>query len=108
VDRILLALGESAAVRRPVTVYFVALGDAARREAFKAVAALRDAGIGADLDLAGRGMKGQMKDADRSGARWAAIIGEDELAAGEVTLKDLTAGEQARIRLDDLERRLSK
>jgi len=107
VDRILLALGDTGAPSRPITVYFVALGDAARLEAFKIVASLRDAGIAADLDLGSRGMKGQMKDADRSGARWAAILGENELAAGEVTLKDLSGGEQERVRIDDLERRLS-
>jgi len=107
VDRILLALGEKAAAS-PVTVYFVALGEAARLEAFKRVASLREAGIGADLDLGARGMKGQMKDADRSGARWAAILGESEMAAGEVMLKDLVAGEQERIRMDDLAGRLAR
>ena len=50
----------------------------------------------------GRGMKGQMKEADRSGARWAAIIGDDELAAGEVTLKDLKTGEQERVARNEL------
>ena len=40
----------------------------------------------------GRGMKGQMKDADRSGARYAVIFGDDELAAGEATVKDLEHG----------------
>jgi histidyl-tRNA synthetase len=48
-----------------------------------------------------------MKDADRSGARWAAILGENELSAGEVSLKDLAGGEQERVRIDDLERRLT-
>jgi histidyl-tRNA synthetase len=45
----------------------------------------------------GRGMKGQMKDADRTGARWAAIMGDEELAAGEVILRDLQSGDQQRI-----------
>ena len=53
-------------------------------------------------------MKGQMKDADRSRARWAAILGEEELAAREVMLKDLESGEQERVPLDQLGRRVSE
>jgi histidyl-tRNA synthetase len=90
----------------PVHVYLVALGDAARTEAFKLAASLRDAGVGADLDMGGRGMKGQMRDADRSGARWAAILGEEELAAGEVTLRDLESGNQERVAIEGFERRV--
>ena len=59
-------------------------------------ARLRAAGIGADRTYGGRSMKAQMKVADRSGAPLAAILGEDEVAAGEVTLRDLRgdAGQQ--------------
>jgi len=98
VDRLLLAshtLNEWQP--RPVAVFVVAVGDRAGREALPLVTELRRAGIGADWDLMGRGMKGQMKGADRSGARWAAILGDDELDAGELTLKDLETGEQERI-----------
>lgn len=106
-DRILLAADEGAlAPGRGVEVYVVALGDEAAGRAFEIVTRLRAAGIGAELDHMGRGMKGQMKDADRSGARWAAIVGPEELAAGEVMLKNLTSGEQTRVSLDDLERRV--
>jgi histidyl-tRNA synthetase len=56
--------------------------------------------------MLGRGMKGQMKDADRSGARFAAIIGEDELSAREVTLKDLSSGKQERVAIDRLEEKV--
>lgn len=82
---------------RLVSVYVVSLGERAARDAFSLVTELRRAGVGADWDLMGRGMKGQMKSADRSGARWAVILGDDELDAGEVTLKDLATGEQERI-----------
>jgi histidyl-tRNA synthetase len=99
VDRILLARGEAAEkfAVPGVSVYVVALGPTARSKALRLATELRRAGIGADLDLAGRGMKGQMKDAARSGARWAAIVGEKELAVGEVTLRDLESGEQERV-----------
>jgi histidyl-tRNA synthetase len=49
-----------------------------------------------------------MKDADRSGARWAAILGEEELAAREATLRDLESGEQQRVPLDQLARKVSE
>lgn len=106
IDRILLARGETAAAGA-VSVYVVAVGEAAPREAFKLVSRLRRAGIGADLDLMGRSMKGQMKDASRSGARWAVILGDDELAAGNATLKDLSSSEQETIPFDRLEARLT-
>jgi histidyl-tRNA synthetase len=107
VDRILLALGEQGETPDLVRVYVVALGDEARAQGLSLATRLRAAGIGADLDLAGRAMKGQMKDAARSGARWAAILGGDELAAGEVTLKDLETGDQERVPLEELERRVA-
>jgi histidyl-tRNA synthetase len=87
---------------RNVAVYVVALGDRARAEALPLVTELRRAGIGADWDLMERQMKGQMKAADRSGARWAAIVGDDELEAGEVTLRDLVSGEQKRVARGEL------
>ncbi|MDP9222543.1 MAG: His/Gly/Thr/Pro-type tRNA ligase C-terminal domain-containing protein [Actinomycetota bacterium] len=43
-----------------------------------------------------------MKDASRSGARWAVILGENEMAAGTATLKDLETAEQRSVPLDDL------
>jgi histidyl-tRNA synthetase len=107
VDRILLALGEQGETPDLVRVYVVALGDEARAQGLSLATRLRAAGIGADLDLAGRAMKGQLKDAARSGARWAAILGGDELAAGEVTLKDLETGDQERVPLEELERRVA-
>jgi histidyl-tRNA synthetase len=107
VDRILLALGEQGDIPAFVHVYVVALGDEARAQGLSLATRLRAAGIGADLDLAARAMKGQMKDAARSGARWAVILGAEELAAGEVTLKDLATGDQERVRLGELEMRVA-
>lgn len=71
----------------PVLVFVVDVtGGAVARDL---TAGLRRAGIGADRGFDGRSMKSQMKAADRSGARFAAIVGEDEAAAGVVTLRDL-------------------
>jgi histidyl-tRNA synthetase len=96
-DRIVLAQAEAGPSQGPVEVYVVSLGDEAARAAFGIVTDLRSAGIGAEMDLVGRGMKGQMKGADRSGARFAVIMGDEELAAGEATLRDMTSGDQKRV-----------
>jgi histidyl-tRNA synthetase len=53
---------------------------------------LRSAGLGADRAYDSRSLKAQLKLADRSGARFAIIVGPDELAAGEVTLRDMRSG----------------
>jgi histidyl-tRNA synthetase len=104
-DRILMAArGDAVPDLGGVDVYVVALGERAQREAFLLATELRRNGVSCDLDLMGRGMKGQMKDAARSGARFAAILGEEELAEGVVTVKDLRQGDQRRVaRADVLE-----
>ena len=103
VDRILLATtGRRWMDPGPPHVYVVALGDAARRQVFTLVTELRRSAVRAEFDVMARGMKGQMKEADRSGARWAAIVGDEELSKGEVTLKDLTSGDQEAVGRDEL------
>jgi histidyl-tRNA synthetase len=88
VERIILALGEQhAAEARDV---FVAAADGQRDQALALVTELRRAGLRAELDLAGRGMKGQMRHADRLGARHAVILDED----GSAALRDMASGEQ--------------
>lgn len=105
-DRILLSLGE-AEEPSAVSAYVVAVGEGTDKAALSLVTRLRRAGIGAELDLMVRSMKGQMKDAGRSGARFALILGVDELSAGEITIKDLESGEQGRIALEGIEGRLT-
>jgi histidyl-tRNA synthetase len=107
VDRIRIAAGEPEVGHPGVDVYIVALGADAGRRSFELATRLRTAGLGADLDLMGRGMKGQMKDADRSGARWAVILGDDEMAAGTATIRDLTSGEQRSVAFGDVEAELT-
>ena len=105
IDRILMARTQGG--KRPsVDVYVVALTPEAQRIALKMATGLRRDGIAADLDLMGRAMKGQLKDASRSGARFAAIIGQDEVASETVTLKDLSSGEQESIPRNELPERI--
>lgn len=100
VERILLAL-ERSGVSGPdhvgPVVYLVALVEAARPHIFRLAHELRQAGLGADLDYMNRSPKGQMKQAGRSGARLAFILGEEELAAQSITVRDLASGEERRI-----------
>jgi histidyl-tRNA synthetase len=105
VDRTVLAReAEGVAVpdSRRVDVFAVPLGEEARRLLFGVVARLRRAGIAADFGYGGKGVKGAMKDADRSGARFALVAGERDLAAGVVQLKDLASGEQTPVAPDGI------
>ncbi len=87
VERVLLAL-EDEEPEAAIDV-FVAAADGERERAFALVTELRRTGIAADLDLAGRSMKGQMKQADRVGARRTVILGEEG-----ARVRDMGSGEQ--------------
>ena len=104
VDRILLACDAEDVFPMPAPTVSVFVVDVTgESHALGICNELRDAGIGADRSYGGRSMKAQMKVADRSGAPFAAIIGEDEVAAGEVTLRDLRGDTgQRRVALDTL------
>jgi histidyl-tRNA synthetase len=75
-------------------VFFVTLAPEARMRAFHLAGALRAEGLACDLDYADRSAKGQFKQADRAGARYAVVIGDEELAAGVCSLRDMATGEQ--------------
>ena len=81
-------------------VFGVPLGDAARRHLVVLAAQLRRAGVRVDLSYGGRGLKGAMKSADRSGARFALVLGERDIEAGTIGVKDLVTGEQQAVPLD--------
>ncbi|MFF5636228.1 histidine--tRNA ligase [Streptomyces sp. NPDC012825] len=105
VDRTVLALeaeGVELDLPSATSVFAVALGEEARRILFGKVTELRRAGIAADFSFGGKGLKGSMKDANRSGARLALVAGERDLAEGVVQLKDMESGEQRAVALDDL------
>ena len=95
VDRIALALeaGEGEPAERALDGVFVVARDEARDDALALVTGLRRAGIRADLDLAARAIKGQMKQADRFGARYALILADGPKA----TLRDMGSGEEREI-----------
>ncbi|MFC9396008.1 MULTISPECIES: histidine--tRNA ligase [unclassified Streptomyces] len=105
VDRTVLALeAEGVELDIPATtsVFAVAIGEEARRVLFGKVTELRRAGIAADFSFGGKGLKGSMKDANRSGARLTVVAGERDLAEGVVQLKDMESGEQQAVAVDAL------
>jgi histidyl-tRNA synthetase len=105
VDRTVLALrAEGVALELPsaTDVFAVPIGDEARRMLVRAVTQLRRDGISADFAYGGKGMKNAMKSAHRSGARFALLLGERDLAEGVAQLKDLHSGEQRAVPLDGL------
>jgi histidyl-tRNA synthetase len=81
-------------------IYLVNVGESAEAIAFKVAESLRNDGLTVVLHAGGGSFKSQMKKADRSGARYAAILADDEVAAGEISLKPLLEkGEQFRCAL---------
>ncbi|MFI7274828.1 histidine--tRNA ligase [Streptomyces sp. NPDC049879] len=105
VDRTVLALraeGVELPVPASTDVFAVPLGEEARRTLFGVVTELRRAGVAADFAYGGRSAKAFMKAANRSGARFAVVAGERDLAEGVVQVKDLDSGEQAPVALDGL------
>lgn len=100
VERILLAAAE----REPsssLDVYFVTLVPEARMAAFSLASGLRAEGVSCDLDYAGRSAKGQFKQADRAGAEFSVIIGDDEVRESFCTVHNMVNGEEAKVPLDD-------
>ena len=90
VERLALAMGQAAP--EPAVDVFIVAGEEDRERALQLAIELRRAGVAADLDLAGRSNKGQMKQADRSGAAQTVIL-ED----GRATLRDMGSGEQREV-----------
>lgn len=105
VDRTVLALeaeGVELDIPASTSVYAVPLGEEARRVLFGLVTELRKAGVATDFAFGGRGLKGAMKSANRSGARYTVVAGERDLAEGNVQLKDMESGEQEAVAVGDL------
>jgi histidyl-tRNA synthetase len=87
-------------------VFLAPLAPGALDHALRVQRALRDAGIAVLMDHEGRGLKSQMKRADKLGARYVAILGEDELARGEWTVRDMKQSTQETLGLDLVAERL--
>lgn len=104
-ERLLLALESQNLLpekSRSVDAYVVALGEAAQSEGFKLLNNLRRVGLSAAMDFAGRSMKAQMKQANKLGARYALILGDDEIAEGVVMLRSMSDSQQEKVALAEV------
>ena len=93
-ERLVIALPEGAADAQASRVFVAAIGDEGRADGLKLLRELRRAGLAAQMEFEARSIKAQMKRADKLSARVTLIVGGDELARGEVTLRDMRAGDQ--------------
>lgn len=104
-ERLLLALESQNLLpekNRSVDAYVVALGEAAQAEGFKLLNNLRQQGLSAAMDFAGRSMKAQMKQANKLGAKYSVILGEDEIAEGVVMLRSMEDSSQAKVPMNQV------
>jgi histidyl-tRNA synthetase len=92
----------------PLDIYLIGLGEQAEAEVTKLLHDLRREGLACEKDYQGRKMKAQMKSADRMKARYAGIVGDDELSRGEIALKELASGEQRFVPLSELAQQLKQ
>ncbi|OQW68153.1 MAG: histidine--tRNA ligase [Proteobacteria bacterium ST_bin12] len=108
-ERVFLLMQEyGVTAKNTPDIYLVNVGELAEKQAFAVSETLRSAGLSVVLHAGGGSFKSQMKKADRSGARFAAILGDDEVAACEISLKPLLqAGEQKRCKLNEVNQIIS-
>jgi histidyl-tRNA synthetase len=109
-DRLILAMREQNVdvdERPKHDVYVVTIGDQAREAAFEALTALRRLGTRAEMDHQGRSVRAQMKTANQLGVPYVVVLGEDELARQEATVRDMGDQSQETVPLTELAARLS-
>ncbi|MFN0072087.1 MAG: histidine--tRNA ligase [Chloroflexota bacterium] len=84
-----------------IVVYFVVMDEAGRQQALRLATELRARDIPCTIGSRGRSVRAQMRQANTLGARYAGILGADELAAGEMTLRDLAQQAEHRLPYDE-------
>jgi len=87
-ERVIMAAGETASDHHP-EVFVIPLGEGASLAAFELARSLRRTGVRCELEAGGRSIKSAMRRADKLGARYAVILGDEELQAGRATLRDM-------------------
>lgn len=105
IERLLLVLEEEGiALPREdgLDVFVATMGESGHREAFQLLDRMRQAGLRADGDPSRRELRAQMKLANRLGARYTVILGEEELRSGMATVRDMASGVQERLPLEGL------
>lgn len=104
IERLLMLMdAQGIEIEKPNTcdIYFASMGDAALAKAFELTQLVRSASLFAECDVVGRGLRAQMKYADKIGAKFSLVIGDDEIANNKAKLKNMNSGEQVEVSLDD-------
>ena len=83
-------------------IFIASIGDSAAKISFNLVSKLRSNGVVAEFDHLNRSVKAQLKYADKIGAKYSAVIGDDEIARGSVNVKNMMTGEMKEFTFDDL------
>ena len=94
--------------KRKLDLYAVTTSNDVYAEAFKTVIALRESGIFCEINLQSRSLKSQMRQADKKNAQLVAIFGDEELARGEVVLRNMKTSRQWNVKLTKLEEEIKK
>jgi histidyl-tRNA synthetase len=103
IERLVTLLDEQDRQAAPVPDLFIAgLGPEAEKKVFRWANTLRKGGLWVEMDYSSKGLKAQIKRADRLGARRVLIVGDNELASGKGILRDMAAKAQTEVALDDL------
>lgn len=104
IERLLMLMdAQGIEIEKPDTcdIYIASMGDAAHKKAFELTQKVRSASLYAECDVVGRGLRAQMKYADKIGAKFSIVLGDNEIAQNKATLKNMKTGEQTEISLDD-------
>ncbi|KGX93519.1 histidyl-tRNA synthetase [Pontibacillus halophilus JSM 076056 = DSM 19796] len=105
IERLLMALeaeGVELPIEQNLDCYFVSMGEVAKKKASGIVNELRRSGIQVDQDYAGKKIKGQFKSADRLGAKFVLVLGENELENNQINVKNMMTGDQTEVALDQI------
>ena len=103
-ERILLVMdaqGIEIPQPEPCSLYIATMGDAAKQKAFSLLRQVRECGLTAETDVVGRGLRAQMKYADKIGAMYSLVLGDNEIAGNKAKVKNMESGEQTELALDD-------
>ncbi|MFR5048871.1 MAG: histidine--tRNA ligase [Faecalispora sporosphaeroides] len=103
-ERVLMIL-QAQGIKQPVQsqceLFVAAIGEAAQKRAFGLTRRMRECSVFAQFDSCGRSLKAQMKYADKIGAKYTLVLGDDELQSGRGKLKNMETGELTEITLDE-------
>lgn len=103
IERLLMLMDKQGIeIPKPSTcdLYVAVMGEKASLKSFEIIKAVRSCGLIAETDIVGRGLRAQMKYADKIGAKFSMVLGDNEIEQGKAVIKNMSSGEQTEIVLD--------